>query len=96
MSEQTLDPEDARHTQNNRVCSGCYEPVVATYDHASGIWTIRCNTDGCPCHGTISKKTLELRKQQDHSDFLEARRVLSAFLPGGKRTEAQLLQSMGF
>ena len=83
------------------LCSDCWEGLQEIdLDRQAQTLTISCQTDACPNRGMVSVQYVEEREREAHIWRRNARKYLAEILPWinpiPKRTQAQLLQAMGY
>jgi len=83
------------------LCSDCWEDLQEIdRDHQNQTLTISCLTDDCPNRGMVSVQYVEERERLAHIWRRNARKYLVKELswinPLPKRSQAQLLQAMGY
>ena len=83
------------------LCSDCWEIFQEIgRDRQNHILTISCLTKDCPNRGMVSVQYVEMREREARIWLRNARKYLAEDLPWinplPKRSQAQLLQAMGY
>jgi hypothetical protein len=83
------------------LCSDCWEPLrEIARDRVEQTITISCQTANCPNRGMVSVQYVETREREARIWRRNARKYLAKKLswisPLPKRSQAQLLQAMGY
>jgi DNA-directed RNA polymerase subunit RPC12/RpoP len=83
------------------LCSDCWEPMrEIARDRIEQTITIACQTKDCPCRGMVSEQHVLERERQAHEWLRNARLYLADELPWikpiPKRTQAQIIQALGY
>ena len=83
------------------LCSDCWEDLrEIARDRVEQTLTISCQTKDCPCRGMVSVQYVEGREREARTWRRNARKYLAESLPWinplPKRSQAQLLQAMGY
>jgi hypothetical protein len=83
------------------LCSDCWEDLQEIdRDRQNQTLTISCLTQDCPNHGMVSVQYVEERERLARTCRRNARKYLAESLPWinplPKRSQAQLLQAMGY
>jgi hypothetical protein len=93
-----MSPRAAQVTTVRYVCANCWEPLVWDYND-DGSATVTCETEGCPCSGFISKRTIEHIEAEARNERLKAEFNLRKHLdwiPYEKQSNEQILSDLGF
>lgn len=90
----------ARKTVRDWRCHCCWGELEKFQLETAGKWDVRCQRLAvglCSGGGFVSAHYVEKRRQQDASDFINARYNLAWIFPKSKpASEAELLQALGF
>lgn len=83
------------------LCSDCWEPMrEIARDRIEQTLTVSCQTKDCPCRGMVSEQHVLERERQAHEWLRNARLYLAEELPWikpiPKRTQAQIIQALGY
>jgi len=83
------------------LCSDCWEIFQEIdRDRQTQTLSVSCQTDACPNRGMVSVQYVEERERLARTWRRNARKYLAVHLPWinpiPKRTQAQLLQAMGY
>lgn len=101
QNTQVMDEAEAVKFIHRYVCSTCWSDLVADriegqrYDRS-----VHCGNENCSGAGFVTRKYVEKRRDDDHFDYLDAKRNLGEVLglpnPNKGKTAEQLLAELGF
>jgi hypothetical protein len=86
----------ARWTESRYVCARCWHHLIVVH-HDGQDWVECSNAANCDGQGYVTKRYAERRLQDSLLDLQDAKANIGFILPEQpKRTEKQLLSSVGF
>jgi len=92
---------EADRIVNHYACAHCWGHLNYFATENPKVWSVSCSTEGCPCLGFVSKKTIDIRISESYSDLRLAQHNLEPFLswyerPYKNMTRDEIVKSLGF
>src|SRR5512146_3118836 len=92
-------PDEARQTVAECVCSACYGQLVTRYLWREQISEVTCVNENCETPGFVTRSWVARAKAENAAEAIDARQVLQQAVPWmapKKQSEAELLKGLGF
>ena len=93
-----LNLNDATYTEARYLCSNCWGDLL-NLRIGPNSYDVRCKTEGCPCHGYVSKRHVEMIEAKAHAELIRVRINLRKYvdwIPYEPLTNEQILNKLGF
>ena len=81
------------------VCSDCWGELSGfEYDPGTRTSLVHCTTEGCPCHGYVSRSLVDRRKAESGFELSAAKAALRPAVPWIERRKGteELLRELGY
>ncbi len=88
--------DEALSIVRHNLCSDCYGQLISHAVRGTRLFEITCTTEGCPCHGFVTRGYVDRAEAENRADLAEARHALRAAVPWAKKSEDQLMKELGF